>query len=72
MVAGTSPNTMEELKSMGVNYIAPRTWILVTTSADGEIVPSELAVQAKAGGLEIITLTIERPGPLMSGGVWYC
>ena len=71
MDAGTWPNTMEELKSMGVNYIAPPTWMLVTTSADGEIVPSELAVQAKAAGLEIITWTIERSGPLKDGGGWY-
>ena len=44
MDAGTWPNTMEELKSMGVNYIASPTWMLVTTSADGEIAPSELAL----------------------------
>ncbi|WP_295512946.1 glycerophosphodiester phosphodiesterase family protein [uncultured Sulfitobacter sp.] len=71
MDAGTWPNTLEELKSMGVNYIAPPTWMLVTTSADGDIVPSELAVQAKVAGLEIITWTIERSGPLKNGGGWY-
>ena len=71
MDASTWPHTMEKLKSMGVNYIAPPTWMLVTTSADGDIIPSELAVQAKAAGLEIITWTIERSGPLMSGGGWY-
>ena len=62
---------MEELKSMGVNYIASPTWMLVTTSADGEIAPSELALQAKVAGLEIITWTIERFGPLKDGGGWY-
>ncbi len=66
----TWPNTMEELKSMGVNYIAPPTWMLVTLEGD-EIVPSELAKQAKAAGLEIITWTIERSGPLVTGGGWY-
>ena len=71
MDAGTWPNTMEELKSMGVNYIASPTWMLVTTSADGEIAPSELALQAKVAGLEIITWTIERFGPLKDGGGWY-
>ncbi len=70
MDASTWPNTMEELKSMGVNYIAPPTWMLVTL-ADGEIVPSELAVQAKAADLKIITWTIERSGPLVRGGGWY-
>ncbi|MEQ6203992.1 glycerophosphodiester phosphodiesterase family protein [Sulfitobacter sp. HNIBRBA2951] len=71
MDATTWPNTMEELKSMGVNYIAPPTWMLVTTSADGKIVPSELAVQAKAAGIEMIAWTIERSGPLKDGGGWY-
>ncbi len=71
MDADTWPNTMEELKSMGVNYIAPPTWMLVTTSAEGKIIPSELAIQAKAAGLKINTWTLERSGPLMSGGGWY-
>lgn len=56
---------------MGVNYIAPSTWTLVTTSTDGEIVPSELAVQAKVAGLDIITWTIDRSGSLKDGGGWY-
>ncbi|MFL4469874.1 glycerophosphodiester phosphodiesterase family protein [Tateyamaria armeniaca] len=66
----TWPNTMEELAGMGINYIAPPTWMLVTL--DGEqIVPSTLAVEAKAAGLNIITWTVERSGPLASGGGWY-
>jgi len=70
MDPATWPNTMEELKGMGVNYIAPPTWMLVTL--DGEkIVPSELAKQAKAADLKIITWTIERSGPLVRGGGWY-
>lgn len=71
MDASTWPNTMAELKGMGVNYIAPPTWMLVTTEENGEIVPSELAIQAKDAGLEIITWTIERSGPLGNGGGWY-
>lgn len=70
MDPSTWPNTMEELKAMGVNYIAPPTWMLVTLDGE-EIVPSELAIQAKAAGLKIITWTIERSGPLVSGGGWY-
>jgi len=70
MDPSTWPNTMEDLKSMGVNYIARPTWMLVTLS-DGEIVPSELAKQAKAAGLDIITWTIEHSGPLVAGGGWY-
>ncbi|WP_342077716.1 glycerophosphodiester phosphodiesterase family protein [Yoonia sp. SS1-5] len=70
MDPATWPNTMAELKAMGVNYIAPPTWMLVTLD-DEEIVPSELAIQAKAAGLKIITWTIERSGPLVNGGGWY-
>ncbi len=70
MDASTWPNTMHELKAMGINYIAPPTWMLVTLE-NGEIVASELAIQAKAADLKIITWTIERSGPLVNGGGWY-
>ncbi|MEM9348757.1 MAG: glycerophosphodiester phosphodiesterase family protein [Pseudomonadota bacterium] len=70
MDPATWPNTMEELKGMGVNIIAPPTWMLVTVE-NGEIVPSELAVQASSAGLDIITWTVERSGPLVTGGGWY-
>lgn len=70
MDQSTWPNTMEDLKSMGVNYIAPPIWMLVTLDGD-DIVASELAKQAKAAGIKIITWTIERSGPLAKGGGWY-
>jgi glycerophosphoryl diester phosphodiesterase len=70
MDASTWPNTMSELKEMGVNYIAPPTWMLVTVE-DGEIVPSTLATEAAAADLGIITWTLERSGPLADGGGWY-
>ena len=39
---------------------------------DGEeIVPSAYAEEAKAAGLKIITWTLERSGPLKTGGGWY-
>ncbi|WP_341365783.1 glycerophosphodiester phosphodiesterase family protein [Yoonia sp. BS5-3] len=66
----TWPNTMEELKAMGINFIAPPLWMLITLE-DGEMVPSALAVAAKEADLEIITWTLERSGPLASGGGWY-
>jgi glycerophosphoryl diester phosphodiesterase len=66
----TWPNTMEDLKAMGVNIIAPPTWMLVTLQ-DGKIVPSALARAAKAADLQIITWTLERSGPLANGGGWY-
>ena len=66
----TWPNSMQELAEMGVNWIAPPTWMLVTVEG-GEIVPSTLAERASEAGLGIITWTLERSGPLASGGGWY-
>ena len=66
----TWPNTMEDLKSMGVNFIAPPLWMLIALE-DDKMVPSTLATAAKAADLEIITWTLERSGPLASGGGWY-
>ncbi|MEM8553126.1 MAG: glycerophosphodiester phosphodiesterase family protein [Pseudomonadota bacterium] len=63
--------SMAELKEMGVNYIAPPLWVLVTLNENGEIVPSVYAEEAKAAGLNIITWTLERSGPLKNGGGWY-
>ncbi|WP_316013952.1 glycerophosphodiester phosphodiesterase family protein [Roseobacter sp. HKCCA0434] len=71
MDAATFKPTMQELADMGVNYIAPPTWMLLTLDDAGEIVPSVYAEEAKAAGLDIITWTIERSGPLASGGGWY-
>lgn len=70
MDPATWPHTMAELKEMGVNYIAPPTWMLVTLD-EGGIVPSELAIRAQEAGLDIITWTVERSGPLTTGGGWY-
>jgi glycerophosphoryl diester phosphodiesterase len=62
--------TMQELADMGVKYIAPPTWMLVTLK-DGRIVPSPYAVEAKAAGLNLITWTLERSGLLTGGGGFY-
>ncbi|RUO24077.1 glycerophosphodiester phosphodiesterase [Aliidiomarina minuta] len=62
--------SMSELKEQGVNIIGPPLWMLVT-ERDGQVVPSEYARKAKAAGLEIITWTLERSGPLDQGGGWY-
>ena len=66
----TFPDSMDSLAQRGVNYIAPPMWMLVTLQ-DGQIVPSAYAREAKAAGLNIITWTLERSGPLASGGGWY-
>ncbi len=64
--------TMQELADMGVRYIAPPMWMLVALDDRGTIVPSEYAGQAKEAGLNIITWTLERSGPLnKDGGGWY-
>lgn len=62
--------SMEKIIEDGGNYIAPPMWMLVE-SIDGKAVPSEYAKQAKSAGLNIITWTFERSGPLASGGGWY-
>lgn len=59
-----------ELKARGVNIVAPPLFVLVT-SRDGRIVPSAYAEAAKAAGLDLITWTLERSGPLATGGGWY-
>lgn len=62
--------SMQELADAGVNFIAPPLWVLVT-SEEGKIVPSVYAKEAMAAGLNIITWTLERSGPLANGGGWY-
>lgn len=59
-----------ELKAEGLNIIAPPLWVLVTVE-NGKVVPSAYAKAAKAAGLQIITWTLERSGPLANGGGWY-
>jgi glycerophosphoryl diester phosphodiesterase len=70
MDPSTWAHAMTDLKAQGVQYIAPAMWMLVTVE-NGEIVPSRYAEEAKAAGLKIITWTLERSGPLMTGGGWY-
>ncbi|MGB0961001.1 MAG: glycerophosphodiester phosphodiesterase family protein [Halocynthiibacter sp.] len=62
--------SMAELKAQGVNYIAPPMWFLVTEE-NGKIVPSEYTKEAHKAGLKLITWTLERSGPLHTGGGWY-
>lgn len=70
MDPATWDHTMADLKAMGVNYIAPPLWVLVTLQ-DGRIVPSVYATEAKAAGLNIIAWSLERSGPLSTGGGSY-
>jgi len=62
---------MPELAAQGVKIVAPPMWALVTLDGDGRIVSSTYADAAKAVGLDIITWTLERSGPLAGGGGYY-
>lgn len=59
---------MPAVAAAGVRIIAPPTWALVTLDANNRIVPSAYARAAKAVGLDIITWTLERSGPLATTG----
>lgn len=62
---------MKGLAASGVKILAPPTWMLVTLNEKNEIVPSAYAKAARAAGLDLITWTLERSGPLHAGGGWY-
>nr|WP_090269082.1 glycerophosphodiester phosphodiesterase family protein [Thalassovita taeanensis] len=58
------------LKAQGVNYLAPSLNMLVTP-VEGDIAASAYAKAAKQAGLNLITWSLERSGPLKAGGGWY-
>lgn len=62
--------SMQELADKGVKILAPPLWMLVTAK-DGRIVPSVYAQEAKKAGLGLIAWSLERSGPLTSGGGYY-
>ncbi|MDF2620086.1 MAG: glycerophosphoryl diester phosphodiesterase [Xanthobacteraceae bacterium] len=62
--------SMQELADKGVKILAPPLWMLVTAK-DGKIVPSAYAEEAKKAGLGLISWSLERSGPLTSGGGYY-
>ncbi|HYO95929.1 MAG TPA: glycerophosphodiester phosphodiesterase family protein [Polyangiaceae bacterium] len=63
--------SMPSLAAQGVQIVAPPMWALVTLDATNTIVPSDYARAAKQASLDIITWTLERSGPLSSGGGYY-
>lgn len=62
---------MEKLVQQGVPVLAPAIWKMLTLNSNNQIVPSEYALNAKAAGLDLIGWSLERSGPLNSGGGWY-
>ncbi|WP_436626242.1 glycerophosphodiester phosphodiesterase family protein [Sorangium sp. So ce136] len=67
----TAVSGMQSLADQGVKIVAPPLFALVTLDRNEKIVPSEYATAARAAGLDIITWTLERSGPLASGGGYY-
>ncbi len=70
MDPATFKPTMQELKDMGVNYVAPPIWMMLTVE-DGRMVASPYAKAAHAAGIDLIAWSLERSGPLNDGGGWY-
>lgn len=70
MDPSTFKPTMAELKTMGVNYIAPPIWMLLTLE-NAAMVPSAYAKEARAADIKMIAWTLERSGDLSDGGGWY-
>lgn len=64
--------SLPDLATRGVRIISPDIWQLVTAdNATGTIIPSTYATTAKQVGLDIITWSFERSGPLETGGGSY-
>ena len=63
---------LQKYKADGVNIWAPPMWALLAVS-NGQIVPSQYALNAKAAQLDLITWTLERSGILADGnnGFYY-
>ncbi|WP_339759197.1 glycerophosphodiester phosphodiesterase family protein [uncultured Sulfitobacter sp.] len=58
------------LKAQGVQYLAPSLNMLLTNDG-GKLAASAYAKAAKAADLNLIAWTLERSGPLATGGGWY-
>lgn len=55
----------------GFKIVAPPIWVLLATDKNNKIIASDYARNAKNAGLNIITWSFERSGPLKNGGGWY-
>lgn len=63
---------LRALAARGVKIVAPPLWALLALNQNNKIIPSAHARDAKAAGLDIITWSFERAGPLGNGaGGWY-
>ncbi len=55
-------------RAQGIRIVAPPIFALLSADANGNILPSQYAINAKQAGLDIITWTLERSGILADGG----
>ncbi|EER28810.1 hypothetical protein D8B26_000905 [Coccidioides posadasii str. Silveira] len=55
---------MPALAQKGVRILAPPIWALLSTDSQNRITPSEYAKAAKKAGIQLITWSLERSGPL--------
>jgi glycerophosphoryl diester phosphodiesterase len=69
------PNAAElaGYRAQGIRIVAPPIFALLTADANGNILPSQYATDAKRAGLDIITWSLERSGILADGanGFYY-
>lgn len=61
---------MPKLKAEGVNYIGAAIALLLQAK-NGKIVASDYAHAANQAGIKLIAWSLERSGPLATGGGWY-
>jgi glycerophosphoryl diester phosphodiesterase len=71
MRAETWKPSMAELKAAGVRILAPPIYMLLTLDPERRIVPSPYAKAARDAGLDLITWSLERDGPLANGGGFF-
>jgi glycerophosphoryl diester phosphodiesterase len=64
---------LRDYRRQGIRIWAPPTFALITADANGNLLASQAARDAKAAGLDIITWTLERSGILADGnnGFYY-
>ncbi|MCP3099394.1 glycerophosphodiester phosphodiesterase [Myxococcus sp. K15C18031901] len=63
--------SMAALAESGVRILAPPIYVLLTLDTQGRIIPSAYAREARAAGLDLITWSFEREGPLRPDGGYY-
>ncbi len=59
---------LAQYRAQGIRIVAPPIFALLTADANGNILPSQYARNARQAGLDIITWSLERSGILADGG----